>query len=200
MDFPCCYEKLFAFTRWRTKTTSWYKLDRCHILMCDWYTGLNFYSKHASDLEDMIQRLILIHLVIEMFYYCFSCFCIYNSFNCDFILRYAKLHLKFAYKRYRHFSNFFNASKFLNFQSHADSQTKIPIPYRIKKNEFLSIITHIHYIKFYEIWLSIFSLKWIFLLTFTFLKIKTYKFDCVFLRSVDIYSSIKFASKITHHP
>jgi hypothetical protein len=86
-----------------------------------------------------------------MFYCCFSCFFIYNSFNCDFILRYAKLHLKFAYKRYRHFSNFFNASKFLNFQSHADSPKKMPITYRIKTKEFSSFINHIYYCIFYEI-------------------------------------------------
>ena len=140
-----CYEKLFAFTRWRTKTTSWYEFDRCHIDMCDWYTGLNCYSKHVSDREDIIQTSILINLVSEKLYYCFPRSCIYKSFNwCDFILRYAKLRLKFTYKRYCPFLIFFlNASKFLNFQSHADSQTKIAILYRIikRRNFRLLLVT-----------------------------------------------------------
>ena len=116
--------------------------------MCDWYTGLNCYSKHVSDREDIIQTSILINLVSEKLYYCFPRSCIYKSFNwCDFILRYAKLRLKFTYKRYCPFLIFFlNASKFLNFQSHADSQTKIAILYRIikrRKKELSSFISHI---------------------------------------------------------
>ena len=37
-------------------------------------TGSNFNNKHASDLEDIIQRLILIHLVNEKLYHCFFLF------------------------------------------------------------------------------------------------------------------------------